>query len=300
MGMCLHDSLMTHAQPFHLWILCTDTPVEQQLKRLSLPNVTIIPLEEIENDELLKAKQDRTIAEYCWTLTPFTFQAVFDRDKNVDRVTYVDADLFFFSDPRTLINELDTEKKDVLITEHAYAPDYEYWLPQSGRFCVQFLTVGNNEKGRRVMTWWQNRCVEWCYARFEDGKFGDQKYLDQWPLLFPEIVHILTQRDKTLAPWNIFHVSKNKRGNIDPVFFHFHGLKIASPDSLWLCSNYRIGKQGLRLYQQYKTMLQKNIAIMRRNDFAVRYRPVQISIKSSIRRFLERKPGFSKLNLNCD
>ena len=43
MGMALHDSLMAHAQPFHLWILCMDEMVEKQLKLISLPDV-IIPL----------------------------------------------------------------------------------------------------------------------------------------------------------------------------------------------------------------------------------------------------------------
>ncbi len=33
-GMSLHQSLMTHAQPFHLWIVCMDELVEEQLKIL--------------------------------------------------------------------------------------------------------------------------------------------------------------------------------------------------------------------------------------------------------------------------
>jgi len=72
LGMALHDSLMTHAQPFHLWILCMDEMVEKQLKQISLSHVTLIPLKEIETQELLAVKPGRTQGEYCWTLTPFT------------------------------------------------------------------------------------------------------------------------------------------------------------------------------------------------------------------------------------
>ena len=59
-GMCLHASLMAHGQPFHLWILCMDELVEEQLRRLDLSYVSLIPLREAESDALLEVKKDRT------------------------------------------------------------------------------------------------------------------------------------------------------------------------------------------------------------------------------------------------
>ena len=44
--------------------------------------------------------------------------------------------------------------------------------------------------------------MEWCFNRFEEGKFGDQKYLDKWPELFDDKVHILSNKELLLAPWN--------------------------------------------------------------------------------------------------
>src|SRR3990172_545113 len=123
-GLCLHRSLAERAQPFHLWVLCVDEASEQALRRLQLPHVTLLPLQEVETVALRTIKADRTVAEYCWTLTPFLPEWVLERVPDAARVTYLDADLFFFDSPAALLDELTASGKHVLITEHAYAPEY--------------------------------------------------------------------------------------------------------------------------------------------------------------------------------
>jgi hypothetical protein len=87
-----------------------------------------------------------------------------------------------------------------------------------------------------VLNWWKNACIDWCYARHEDGKFGDQKYLDDWTKRFKGI-HELQHLGGGIAPWNlqqyVFKKENDKiTGNLidsdksfDAVFFHFHGLR---------------------------------------------------------------------------
>ncbi|WP_050479687.1 hypothetical protein [Herbaspirillum rhizosphaerae] len=248
MGMCLHQSLMEHAQPFHLWIVCMDDLAVTQLRQLNLPHVTLLPLAEVETDALLGVKPGRSRGEYCWTLTPFTPQFVFDREPAAQRVTYLDADLFFFDRPSILLEEFARSGKDVLITPHAYSPEYDQ-SETSGIFCVQFMSFRRTEGGLAVMRWWQERCVEWCFARFEDGKFGDQKYLDDWPQRFPDQVHVLRQVEKTWAPWNVRRFLAED-GAAKPVLYHFHSLKIQSPSRIHLYGGYRIGA-GRWLYDRY-------------------------------------------------
>lgn len=250
MGMAMHASMMTHAQPFHLWILCMDELVEKQLQTLALPHVSLIPLRVAETEALIAIKDGRTRGEYCWTLTAFTPQFVFERDPTVERVTYLDADLYFFDEPKILLDEFSRSGKHVLITEHAFAPEYEK-MRNRGRFCVQFMTFRNTPEGRKVMKWWQERCLEWCFARLEDGKFGDQMYLDSWPIQFGSEVHVLAQTERTLAPWNVAHVLDVKHSSVEPVFFHFHGFRIVSNTRLLLCRRYPVGYGGRRLYLAY-------------------------------------------------
>lgn len=248
-GMCLHRSLLEHGRPFRLWILCLDEEVEGALRRLCLPHVTLIPLAELETEALRRVKSDRGLGEYCWTLTPFLPEFVFLRMPEILRVTYLDADLFFFDSPRLLIEEFAKSGKHVLITEHAYAPEYRSSI-RFGRFCVQFMTFRNTEPGRRVLRWWQERCLEWCFAREEDGKFGDQKYLDDWPERFSGEVHVLTQIEKALAPWNIAHISRTT-GPVRPVFFHFHSFRLYKPHRIRLFSTFFIGSDNMWIYNIY-------------------------------------------------
>jgi hypothetical protein len=271
-GMALHHSLMAHAMPFHLWILCMDEAVEEQLQCLNLPHVTLMPLREVETPELLAVKPDRGPGEYCWTMTPFSFEAVFDRDASVERVTYLDADLFFFDSPKILLDEFTKSQKSVLITDHAYAPEYDQ-SEESGRFCVQFLTFCRTEAGFHIMHWWQNKCLEWCYAIAEPDRFGDQKYLDCWPELFGDEVHICQQTEKTLAPWNIRYMAQYHR-QIEPVFFHFHGARLLSPSLVRLYTKYRVGNQGNKIYQFYSQALTQALQELKQAKFTVPYRPL--------------------------
>jgi len=179
----------------------------------------------LETPELLEVKPERTIGEYCWTLTPFAPRFVFEADSSVERVTYIDADLWFRKNPKSLFDELDSSGKQVLITDHAYAPEYDQ-SAASGQYCVQFM-IFKREFGQRVLKWWEDRCIEWCFNRIEDGKFGDQKYLDDWPERFGDVVHVLQDKELALAPWNATRFPYS-----NAIFYHFHGLRILSREQL--------------------------------------------------------------------
>jgi hypothetical protein len=260
-GLALYQSLVAHAAPFRLWVVAIDEEVERRLKQLALPDLEVIPLWAIETPELLAVKPGRTRGEYCWTITSFTFGAVLDRDPAAKRVTYLDSDVFFLDDPRVLLRELDDSCKHVLITEHAYAPNYDR-SHDSGRFCVQFLCADRSDEARKVIRWWQERCIEWCFARYENGRFGDQVYLDQWPTLFGDKVHIVRQVEKTLAPWNVLHFAQLASGRLQPVMYHFHSLRLLPGRRARLFKFYDVGPAGMEIYRQYLAALQQAFATL--------------------------------------
>ncbi len=231
-GLALHVSMERHAGNYTLWILCVDDEAHEVLTRLDLPNVRLLQLSKLETPELRAVKPDRSKGEYCWTLTPFTPRFVFEADAGVPRVTYLDADMWFRKNPKPIFREFDASGKEVLITDHAYAPEYDESV-NYGQYCVQFMTFTRN--GEPVRKWWEERCIEWCFARSEDGKFADQKYLDDWPERFAETVHVLQNKELLLAPWN---ATRFPLGNA--VAYHFHAIRILDKNRVLLQGIYRL------------------------------------------------------------
>jgi hypothetical protein len=249
------------SEPFHLYIFSFDNRSYEILNKMNLSNVSVISLEELEQSfpNLLDVKPKRSKVEYCWTSTPFIIKYCLEK-YNLDHCTYLDADIYFFNDPSILIEELGN--KDVLITEHRYTPIYDQ-SKTSGIYCVQFMTFKNTENGKKVLNWWANACYDWCYARVENNKFGDQKYLDDWPQRF-EGIHVLKHLGGGVAPWNVQQytiflkdnklkaIQKNTGNEFEIIFYHFHGLKFYNNDTVGLCGGYRIDKEVVEnIYRPY-------------------------------------------------
>ena len=265
-GLMLHDSLIRHCSSFHLYVFAFDNNTLDFLNAQKFPNLTVISLEEFEDEELLNLKNARSVAEYCWTCTPSIILYALQK-YSLPQCTYIDADLYFYSDPAVLIDEM--ADKSILITEHRYTPEVDQ-TPNCGKYCVQFVSFKNDEFGLQALIWWRSSCIAWCFARAEDGKFGDQKYLDDWPQRFKG-VHELQHLGGGVAPWNIqqysfslidgklrgTQISTGKKFEI--IFFHFHGLRFYENDIVSLTGSKYIISRAVRdlFYKPYIQGLNK-------------------------------------------
>ncbi|GAB3927661.1 glycosyl transferase [Mucilaginibacter myungsuensis] len=252
--MALHHSLLEVGADFHLYIVAFDDACFEALKEAGLAHTTVISLTELENNKLLAVKQGRSVAEYCWTCTPSTIRYCIDKFQ-LNACTYVDADLYFYKDPQLLIDEMDDN--DVLITPHNYHPKYDQ-SALAGIYCVQFVPFKNTPNGNEVLNWWVNACLQWCYARHEDGKMGDQKYLDSWPYMF-DGVYICNNKYAGLAPWNALNYAEEKDVRDKAIFYHYHDLQYLSNGS-WFLGGYDIPDHIVeQFYKPYISLL-KDIA----------------------------------------
>lgn len=294
-GVALHASMERHILQYTLWVLCVDDKSYAALETLQLPNVRLLKLSNLETEELLAVKPFRSNAEYCWTLTPYAPRFVFEHDLDVSRVTYLDADLWFTDSPEPIFQEFDQSGKQVLITDHGYAPEYDQ-SATSGKYCVQFM-IFERDRSELVRRWWEERCIEWCYRRFEDGKFGDQKYLDCWPTLFGEYVHILSRQEWSQAPWNATRFPYGQS-----IFYHFHGLRILEGNVVDFGPIYALPKVLVQhLYEPYIKELISAITKMKMHGIYIRYQGKKMGTIHLLRRIISGVYGqlwrFHSLNI---
>ncbi len=273
-GLALYHSLLEHCQDFRLWVLCIDDDCFQCLNQLNLDFLHLLKLSNLETDQLRNVKRDRSRAEYCWTLTPWSIQWVLAADLEAKRVTYIDADIFFFKDPSPIFSDLDDSGKSFILTGHNFSPSYEQ-SSTAGIYCVQFVPVVRG-RGEIILKYWRDKCMDWCFARFEDGKFGDQKYHEEIAYLYRDDVLILNSDSRFMAPWNLDIVPYSKA-----ILYHFHGFRILKRKKFLLCQSYRLPRCVVdNIYNPYIRTI--NLLYSRYCNSGLKFRP-QIHLTFKLR-----------------
>lgn len=229
-GLTLYTSLREHCgNEFQLWVLCLSPECYTTLKDLNYPNLHPIPLEDLEcfDPDLLEVKSTRTIIEYYFTCTPCFPLFLLKQYTSIDLITYLDSDLFFFHSPAPVFQEIGSSS--IAIIPHRFSPERQI-LERYGIYNVGWLSFRNNDNGLACLEWYRSRCLEWCFDRYEDDKFADQKYLDHWPKQFSGVC-VLQHKGANLALWNIINYSiqdTNQGLFVDEVpliFYHFQGVR---------------------------------------------------------------------------
>ena len=83
-GLSLCESLNKVYSEFTLFIFCIDEETYKVLKNLKIKNIELKKISNFENSQLNLLKKERTIAEYCWTLTPHVIEWVFKEKGHIN------------------------------------------------------------------------------------------------------------------------------------------------------------------------------------------------------------------------
>lgn len=231
-GLAMWRSLKQSDPSATLHVLCLTEACREILAALRLPDVELISLAALEagDSELAEARNNRSVIEYYFTTTPCLPRHVFETT-GVMRLTYVDADVFFFANPKALFEEIGDHS--IGIVEHRFPADLVS-LEEHGRFNVGWLTFRRDPNALECLDVWRAQCLEWCCDRVEPGRFAEQKYLDDWPTRF-SAVHVLQHKGANVAPWNLNRYRVSLSGaepyiDDEPlIFFHAHGFQPGGP-----------------------------------------------------------------------
>ncbi|OAB63463.1 hypothetical protein AY599_17325 [Leptolyngbya valderiana BDU 20041] len=167
----------------------------------------------------------------------------------------------FFSDLEPIYKEIG--ERSIAVVEHRFPPKLE-GLKFNGLYNAGWVCFRRDSHGLAGLNWWRERCLEWCHDYHKDGKFADQKYLNELPIRFKNVA-VLQHKGANLAPWNVdrFNIQfKDDRFWVDEqplIFYHFHGFKEKEPNVYDPnLSFYRVEKNSKALsliYQNYIRIL---------------------------------------------
>jgi hypothetical protein len=227
-ALTLSDSLNKHTQNYNLFMMCMDDISYNYLKKNTPKNATILSHKDLEKkySDLLIAKSNRNDVEYFFTCSPSVCNFILEEFNSIKHITYLDADLYFFFNPEIIFDEIG--EKSIAIIEHRF-----HWITKRqikyGKFNVGWITFKNDLEGRRCLKDWRKNCIEWCYQKVEDHRFGDQKYLDKWPLKYSNLC-IVQNKGANVAIWNIknYNLSFLKGiqyvDEVPLIFYHFANI----------------------------------------------------------------------------
>jgi hypothetical protein len=223
-GIAMYLSLEQHTDDFVLYVMGMDRKCQERLNALGFKHMIVECIDDVDSPDLTKAKGNRSRAEFCWTCGAF-FTDYFLHKYKLPDITYLDSDLMFFSSPRVVFEELEIANASVGIVPHF--KKYNLF----GIYNVEYVYFRNDEDGRSCLRWWRDECLKWCYNKLEEGKYGDQKYLDYFTDKFNN-VHAIVNRGVGIASWNMNSYNYKDgqvvyKGQKWPfVFFHYSGFRV--------------------------------------------------------------------------
>lgn len=229
-GLALIDSVETNSDTEIIWtILALDDAAKTKLQELNRPNIKVLSLPLFPDLDLRSLINVRPWRELCWTSAACLLNFCLDEDLNSHYVGYIDADCFFLSDIAEMLKEI-PPRKEFAIHEHNFSPDRMHWLEKSGRFNVGVIIGRPKSEFKYCISRWREQVLDRCDVNAEEGRCGDQTYLNDWPDQYPG-VHVFKCVGVGVAPWNLnnYEITSFQNeiyvDNKKLYFFHFHGLQ---------------------------------------------------------------------------
>lgn len=233
-----------------------------------------VMLEEIGLPNLDSIAMKYDILELNTNVKPSFMKYIFD-NSDLDSLVYLDPDIYIYNRLDPVFDLL--EHANVVLTPHITSPIDDGKTPReqdfllSGTYNLGFIAVRRSSESRRMLDWWERRCLEQGYNETRTGLFVDQKWMNLAPCLF-EKVEQCKDPGCNMAYWNL-HERQITTDNSEYVvngiyklrFFHFSGVNVDRPETLSKYTN-RFDLQDREdlvcLFTAYKSAVVENRNIL--------------------------------------
>ncbi|GAA0880882.1 hypothetical protein GCM10009119_38520 [Algoriphagus jejuensis] len=273
------------------------------------PSVEVIPCFDLGYPEFEGMLARYNVIEFNTAVKPYYFDFFFNREPNLDRIYYVDPDIFFYRGFEQL--EIILDKNNIVLTPMITDPGQtsqfdELVSLRHGMFNLGFIGIKRSAESQRFLDWWMTRLRDYCLIDKPRGIFVDQKWIDLAPLFF-EGIHVLKHKGYNMAWWNfndrkLVEVDGDYYVNSESyplIFFHFSGFKPGSSSITGRSANNRFSYDSL---PELRVLGQKYAAELLKNDYdflsaiepsLVFYTP-KVTFKINLKRNLKRVFRFLK------
>lgn len=197
--------------------------------------VEILPCFDLGYPEFHSMLKGYNVIEFNTAVKPFYFEYLFANHPDLDRIYYLDPDLYFFQSP--LMMDLVWGQEEILITPNLiYLPEKtvtgELASLRHGINNLGFIGLQRGIESFKFISWWKERLIHHCKIDKCRGIFVDQKWVDLAPLFFYKIKSV-KHPGWNMAWWNLSerNLIKDQEDyfvnstDIPLIFFHFSGFK---------------------------------------------------------------------------
>lgn len=269
----LKDSIHEYNPEYKIVIGLVDKLSEQIDYSFFMPT-EILPVEEIGINNFNELTQRYDIIELNTSVKPSFFKYLSNK-YSPNNIFYIDPDIKIYSPFEFLEKKL--EKHSILLTPHIYTPikldgntPNEQIFLSHGIYNLGFLGLNTKkEQAKKLLDWWEERCLQLCYRDSTKGLFVDQYWINFVPIYFSE-TYIIHNYGYNMGPWNlherkIVKTENNKYYLNDEsqlIFYHFSSYDYKKPEEINKPFYNRFSFENrpdlIDLYKDYYNELLKN------------------------------------------
>lgn len=255
----------------------------QELDAIGNLNIPTAPIEEVISKSLYEQIiSSRSALSAFWTFPSVLISKLISQKSSFSDIVYLDADLYFFGDVKECWEEIPLG--NIGIVRHNFSKRLENSFPDSGEFNVSWVSFPKDKFGKYVATEWSQQCLKQCPDTpiVHDGKtiYGDQRYLDEWPIKYKKKLTRISHKGVGVAPWNYenYSITFEKNWKIDRynlIFYHFSSHQFGFTLARRMGTEYsKVKPIPLNIYIEYENHLAKIAKDLGKDNWKSRYTPL--------------------------
>jgi hypothetical protein len=262
------DTFSQNHPEYNFCIFLVDQFIDIEIYK-KLSTYTLIQADSVIQD--LDALSERyNIVELSTAIKPSCAKYLFEK-QSADVVIYLDPDLKIFNRFDEVENAL--VEHNFVLTPHFCSPIDDNKYPSDidfipfGIYNLGFIALKASKETYKLLDWWHERLMKYCFIRPEQGMFTDQLWMNYAPIYF-DGAFIMKDLGYNMANWNLHerylsHSTSTYLVNdiVKLKFFHFSHYDFNKPNTISKSqTRFKLDERPdlASLYEEYRTDLEKN------------------------------------------